>query len=62
MPQEVNCLLNVIIISVAKRFTGRGIAKRLLEYGLQKAKELGCQGVFTEATALASQRVDHFLF
>uniref|UniRef100_A0A914CNK0 N-acetyltransferase domain-containing protein n=1 Tax=Acrobeloides nanus TaxID=290746 RepID=A0A914CNK0_9BILA len=57
-PQDLDSLLNVIIVSVSKKFTGRGIARHLLQCGLDdQAKELGYQGVFTEATALISQRI-----
>lgn len=53
----MNKMLSVIIISVSQNYTRRGIAKKLVEVNYDKAKELGCQGIFTECSAKASQQV-----
>uniref|UniRef100_A0A914EIU4 aralkylamine N-acetyltransferase n=1 Tax=Acrobeloides nanus TaxID=290746 RepID=A0A914EIU4_9BILA len=57
VPPGVDTLLSVVIISISKNYTRRGIAKKLVEHRLDRAEELGCQGVFTELSALASQKL-----
>lgn len=57
----MNCLLSWLIISVDQSFTRRGIAHKLLTYQLEEAKQIGCQGLITTASAFNSQQVRHIL-
>jgi len=57
LPPTVNRLATWIILSVAKDFTRRGIAQRLVTYKLDEIKEAGYTGIITEATANNSQKL-----
>lgn len=49
--------LHLFMLAVDSRFTGQGIAQRLVETSLQMARTKGYQCAITEATGLISQRV-----
>uniref|UniRef100_A0A914X4D4 aralkylamine N-acetyltransferase n=1 Tax=Plectus sambesii TaxID=2011161 RepID=A0A914X4D4_9BILA len=58
VPDHVNRLLRIEIISVRGDQTRKGIANRLINWKLDDAKQIfGCQGVVAEATAFKSQRM-----
>lgn len=58
VPNNVHRLLKIEIVSVRGDQTRKGIANRLINYGLDDAKRLyGCQGIAAEATAYNSQRM-----
>ncbi len=49
--------LHLFMLAVDPRFTGQGIAQRLVETSLQIAKARGYRYAVTEATGLISQKV-----
>ncbi|KAE9549946.1 hypothetical protein FO519_006841 [Halicephalobus sp. NKZ332] len=55
LPLSVNQLASLMILSVKKEFTRRGIAQKLVEYKLDEIKKAGCSGIITEASAYKSQ-------
>uniref|UniRef100_A0A915C4T4 aralkylamine N-acetyltransferase n=1 Tax=Parascaris univalens TaxID=6257 RepID=A0A915C4T4_PARUN len=54
---RIKRLLNWLIISVDHKYVRHGLATKLLTYGLDEARLMGCQGCITEASALKSQRL-----
>jgi GNAT superfamily N-acetyltransferase len=57
VPADVHRLLYWIVLSVDGTFKRRGIARKLLTLNLDKARQLGCQGAVTEASAFNSQQL-----
>ncbi|GMS83004.1 hypothetical protein PENTCL1PPCAC_5179, partial [Pristionchus entomophagus] len=57
VPSDIDRLFEVKILSVADKYRGMGIAKGLLTYGLDSVRERGAKGAFSEAIAIASQRL-----
>uniref|UniRef100_A0A914WRJ0 aralkylamine N-acetyltransferase n=1 Tax=Plectus sambesii TaxID=2011161 RepID=A0A914WRJ0_9BILA len=58
VPDDVNRLLKIDIVSVRGDQTRKGIANRLINWKLDDAKRVfGCQGIAAEATAFNSQRM-----
>ncbi|VDK59425.1 unnamed protein product [Anisakis simplex] len=54
---RIKRLLCWVVISVDSHFTRRGLARKLLEYRLDEAELMGCQGCITEASAFNSQQL-----
>uniref|UniRef100_A0A914Y3H6 N-acetyltransferase domain-containing protein n=1 Tax=Panagrolaimus superbus TaxID=310955 RepID=A0A914Y3H6_9BILA len=50
-------LASWIILSVNEKFGRQGIGRKLIEYRLDEIKEVGCEGIITEATAFKSQQL-----
>jgi GNAT superfamily N-acetyltransferase len=57
IPPEFNRLMCWIILSVDQSFSRRGIARQLITHNLDEARQKGCQGIFTEASAFNSQQL-----
>ncbi|VDM42731.1 unnamed protein product [Toxocara canis] len=54
---RIKRLLNWVVISVDRKYTRRGLARKLLTYRLDEAQLMGCQGCITEASAFKSQQL-----
>uniref|UniRef100_A0A183CCV4 Cytochrome-b5 reductase n=1 Tax=Globodera pallida TaxID=36090 RepID=A0A183CCV4_GLOPA len=57
LPSNINRLLCWLVISVDANYRRQGIAQALLLHRLDEAVGLGCQGAFTEASAVNSQKL-----
>ncbi|KAL3082839.1 hypothetical protein niasHS_010641 [Heterodera schachtii] len=57
LPSTINRLLCWLVISVSANYRRQGIARGLLLHRLDEAAEMGCQGAFTEASAVNSQKL-----
>ncbi|GMR55597.1 hypothetical protein PMAYCL1PPCAC_25792 [Pristionchus mayeri] len=55
IPEDIDRLFDIKLISVAERCRGRGIGKELLIFGLDIARKVGAGGAFAEAVATVSQ-------
>uniref|UniRef100_A0A914HGA2 aralkylamine N-acetyltransferase n=1 Tax=Globodera rostochiensis TaxID=31243 RepID=A0A914HGA2_GLORO len=57
LPSHIDRLLCWLVISVDANYRRQGIAQALLLHRLDEAVGLGCQGAFTEASAINSQKL-----
>jgi hypothetical protein len=64
VPTEIECLLDLFMISVNSEYGRRGIAGQMIGHPLllEKAKHMGAQGIIAEATNNKSQKVGHPMF
>ncbi|KAK0413081.1 hypothetical protein QR680_006588 [Steinernema hermaphroditum] len=57
IPSTWNQVMYFGILSVDKAYARRGIGKALADHNMQEVKDLGCQGIVTELSALKSQQL-----
>ncbi|GMR31526.1 hypothetical protein PMAYCL1PPCAC_01721, partial [Pristionchus mayeri] len=55
IPSDIHRVFEVRVVSVAKKYRGRGIAKDLLSFELDAVRENGARGAVADLVAIASQ-------